>query len=153
MWQHVKLSEQIRPLDTLVCWWDVKQPINKLTPHNTLHKICLHGNLCNIYFWRKVIGHTFLKKKKKKKKPSYAPHGPRGQITVMHLLPLTKVDTLYTPTAYCEACTPHSKLCNMFSSQPFCSYILFSTKMCIINSTHGVKQYYFYSIPFYYNLF
>ena len=31
-WQHVKLSEQIRPWDTLACCWDVKQPTNKLTP-------------------------------------------------------------------------------------------------------------------------
>ena len=30
MWQHVKLSEQIRPWDTLACCWDVKQPTNKL---------------------------------------------------------------------------------------------------------------------------
>ena len=31
MWQHVKLSEQIRPRDTLACCWDVKQPTNKQT--------------------------------------------------------------------------------------------------------------------------
>ena len=31
MWQHVKLSVQIRPLDTLACYWDVKQPTNKPT--------------------------------------------------------------------------------------------------------------------------
>ena len=29
MWQHVELSEQIRPWDTLACCWDVKQPSNK----------------------------------------------------------------------------------------------------------------------------
>ena len=28
VWQHVKLSEQIRPWDTLPCCWDVKQPTN-----------------------------------------------------------------------------------------------------------------------------
>ena len=28
VWQHVKLSEQIRPWDTLACCWDVKQPTN-----------------------------------------------------------------------------------------------------------------------------
>ena len=28
MWQHVELSEQIRPWDTLACCWDVKQPTN-----------------------------------------------------------------------------------------------------------------------------
>ena len=37
VWQHVKLSEQIRPWDTLACCWDVKQPTNKqlsLSDHN-----------------------------------------------------------------------------------------------------------------------
>ena len=29
VWQHIKLSEQIRPWDTLACCWDVKQPANK----------------------------------------------------------------------------------------------------------------------------
>ena len=29
MWQQVKLSEQIRPRDTLACCWDVKQPTTK----------------------------------------------------------------------------------------------------------------------------
>ena len=28
MWQHIKLSVQIRPWDTLACYWDVKQPRN-----------------------------------------------------------------------------------------------------------------------------
>ena len=32
VWQHVKLSEQIRPWDTLACCWDVKQPTNQPTP-------------------------------------------------------------------------------------------------------------------------
>ena len=32
VWQDVKLSEQIRPRDTLACCWDVKQPTNKQTP-------------------------------------------------------------------------------------------------------------------------
>ena len=32
VWQRVKLSEQIRPWDTLACGWDVKQPTNKQTP-------------------------------------------------------------------------------------------------------------------------
>ena len=31
MWQHVKLSEQIGPWDTLACCWDVKQPTNTNT--------------------------------------------------------------------------------------------------------------------------
>ena len=26
MWQHIKLSEQLRPRDSLACCWDVKQP-------------------------------------------------------------------------------------------------------------------------------
>ena len=29
VWQHVKLSEQVRPWDTLACCWGVKQPTNK----------------------------------------------------------------------------------------------------------------------------
>ena len=29
-WQHVKLSEQLRPWDTLACFWDVKQASNQL---------------------------------------------------------------------------------------------------------------------------
>ena len=29
VWQHVKLSEHIRPWNTLACYWDVKQPTNK----------------------------------------------------------------------------------------------------------------------------
>ena len=29
LWQHVRLSEQIRPWDTLACCWDVKQATNK----------------------------------------------------------------------------------------------------------------------------
>ena len=31
VWQHVKVSEQIRPLDTLACCWDVKQASNQQT--------------------------------------------------------------------------------------------------------------------------
>ena len=31
VWQHVKLSEQVRPWDTLACCWDVKQPTNQPT--------------------------------------------------------------------------------------------------------------------------
>ena len=29
LWQHVKLSVQIRPWETLACCWDIKQPTNK----------------------------------------------------------------------------------------------------------------------------
>ena len=32
MWQHVKLSEPIRPRDPLACRWDVKQPTDKQYP-------------------------------------------------------------------------------------------------------------------------
>ena len=31
VWQHVKLSVQIRPWDTLACCWDVQQPTNQQT--------------------------------------------------------------------------------------------------------------------------
>ena len=40
MWQHVKLSEQTRPWDTLACCWDVKQPTNK---HHNIIIIALKG--------------------------------------------------------------------------------------------------------------
>ena len=30
VWQHVQLSEQMRPWDTLACCWYVKQPTNKI---------------------------------------------------------------------------------------------------------------------------
>ena len=33
VWQHVNLSEQIRPWDTLTHCWDVKQATNILFPH------------------------------------------------------------------------------------------------------------------------
>ena len=36
MWQHVKLSVQIRPWDILACCWDVKQPTNKKIPNRFL---------------------------------------------------------------------------------------------------------------------
>ena len=37
---HIQLSEQIRPLDTLACCWDVKQPVkNKQFP---LLSFCEH---------------------------------------------------------------------------------------------------------------
>ena len=32
MWQHVQLSEQIRPWDTLACCWDVKQQTTNQPP-------------------------------------------------------------------------------------------------------------------------
>ena len=31
VWQHIKLSVQIRPWDTLACCWDIKQPTNERT--------------------------------------------------------------------------------------------------------------------------
>ena len=36
MWQHVKLSEQIRPRDTLACCWDVKQASKQPIPFGTV---------------------------------------------------------------------------------------------------------------------
>ena len=40
VWQHVKLSEQICPWDTLACCWDIKQPANKQTPLYQLIGVC-----------------------------------------------------------------------------------------------------------------
>ena len=39
LWQHIKLSEQIRPGDTLACCWDVKQPTNK----QTVDRLSIHS--------------------------------------------------------------------------------------------------------------
>ena len=39
MWQHVKLSVQIHPWDTLACCWDDKQPTNQQTPPTFLYLI------------------------------------------------------------------------------------------------------------------
>ena len=36
VWQHIKLSEQIRPWDTLACCWDIKQPTNSNISHQSL---------------------------------------------------------------------------------------------------------------------
>ena len=45
VWQHAKLSWQIRPWDTLACWWDVKQPTNQplLTCYTQQYKVLLHA--------------------------------------------------------------------------------------------------------------
>ena len=42
VWQHIKLSEQIRPWGTLACCWDIKQPTNKQivsTDHDPLEPV------------------------------------------------------------------------------------------------------------------
>ena len=41
VWQHVKLSVQIRPWDTLACCWDDKQPTNK-TKHSYLPSVSIY---------------------------------------------------------------------------------------------------------------
>ena len=41
MWQHVKLSEQIRPWDTHACCWDVKQATNQPT------SVCPEDSSCS----------------------------------------------------------------------------------------------------------
>ena len=43
VWQHIKLSEQIRPWDTLACYWDVKQrTTNKLLQFFKTRCVILH---------------------------------------------------------------------------------------------------------------
>ena len=44
VWQHVKLSEQIRPWDTLACCWDVKQPTNNNSVTSILD--CYDTDIC-----------------------------------------------------------------------------------------------------------
>ena len=47
MWQHVQLSDQIRPGDTLACCWDVKQPTNNSPTQwaNEVHEAREHCDL------------------------------------------------------------------------------------------------------------
>ena len=40
VWQHVQLSEQTRPWDTLACCWDVKQPTNKQSSGKCCEHLC-----------------------------------------------------------------------------------------------------------------
>ena len=54
VWQHVKLSEQIRPWDTLACCWDVKQPTKK---PQTNWLPCSQGILAWVWF-RSWPSHT-----------------------------------------------------------------------------------------------
>ena len=44
VWQHVKLSVQIRPWDTLACCWDAKQPTNKQSWHPGVNGEILNSN-------------------------------------------------------------------------------------------------------------
>ena len=46
VWQHAKLSEQIRPWDTLACFWDVKQPTNKQNCKATALQVHGLGQWC-----------------------------------------------------------------------------------------------------------
>ena len=74
MWQHVKLSEQIRPWDTLACCWDVKQPTNKqslsLLP---FFPLCLSLSLTVSHFYPLV----------------FKPHRSRTQIKVTDVFKYT----------------------------------------------------------------
>ena len=47
VWQHVQLSEQIRPWDTLACCWDVKQPTNKQTKRDSILQLRTSNSLAD----------------------------------------------------------------------------------------------------------
>ena len=49
MWQHVKLSEQIRPWGTLACCWDVKQPSNNYASLEAKGIISEHRKACSLH--------------------------------------------------------------------------------------------------------
>ena len=84
VWQHVKLSEQICPWDTLVCCWDIKQPTNNNNPVLNVTSFCLHKQniqsesravgLCldfvceNLPFWTIIFLQCYYSKKKQTKK-------------------------------------------------------------------------------------
>ena len=69
VWQGVELSEQIRPRDTLACWWDVKQATNQQTSSSlSVHKFVCYGSLflfgcvscCLLLSWLCVSCYLFL---------------------------------------------------------------------------------------------
>ena len=51
VWQHVKLSEQIRPRDTLACCWDVKQPTNQPTTAMTMIMMTMKSAIRDFFFF------------------------------------------------------------------------------------------------------
>ena len=59
MWQHIKLSVQIRPWDTLACCWDVKQPTNEQTT-KLLNQLCrvwgVGSHSVGIHWWYSLAG-------------------------------------------------------------------------------------------------
>ena len=72
VWQHVKLSSQIRPWDTLACCWDIKQSTNNNTHHP--HTVPIHFHLsCSwvgffffFFFFFFLSSHQFISVFKKK---------------------------------------------------------------------------------------
>ena len=66
VWQHVKLSEQIRPWDALACCWDVKQPTNNNSCLKSTNKYRKHSTIrvgrCKVKHCRQLSlslrGHT-----------------------------------------------------------------------------------------------
>ena len=66
MWQHAKLSEQIRPWNTLACCWYVKQPTSKQTSqpslwyahgtHGTVRLLTTERKLFETVFWAPFVG-------------------------------------------------------------------------------------------------
>ena len=58
VWQHVKLSEQICPWDTLACCWDVKQPTNNNSlQRRKRHSTNLTTDTVNKGFFPLVVYH------------------------------------------------------------------------------------------------
>ena len=86
MWQHVKLSEQIRPWDTLACCWDVKQQTNSAFLHFFIRRVSSIIGLIILTLLTRGLakknkkktqrdsiqgnGTTTKKKKKKKNRPT-----------------------------------------------------------------------------------
>ena len=61
VWQHVKLSEQIRPWDTLACCWDVKQPTNNnLFPSSVCSTSMISKWSARQQEWNQIAGNTLL---------------------------------------------------------------------------------------------
>ena len=59
VWQHVNLSGQIHPWDTLACCWDVRQPVNKHLSAG-VQVIQLMAEFRHTTFWRWAVFSTDL---------------------------------------------------------------------------------------------
>ena len=113
MWQHVKLSEQARPRDTLACCWDVKQPTNNnalMHTHNP--HACRHTHIHSYLTHTRCTAWTCATKTKTLHYPPHhnrhphqrhytvnlGPYAPQGSTSLRPKLSVTS--KVSAPTSY-----------------------------------------------------